>query len=296
MSKVVLITGTSSGFGRDTAITLADAGFTVFASMRDSNGKNKRHADNLRESGIQVVELDVTRTASVNRAIDSVLQQAGRIDVLINNAGVAYAGVSEAFTDTQVQQLFDVNVVGVHRMSRAALPIMRVRGDGLIINIGSILGRVTFPFFGLYGATKFALEAMTDSLRYELSSLGVDVALVQPSAYPTQMYASAVQPEDYARATDYGAVGEIPSSMFASFMAMFASDDAPNPHDVASAIVKLINTPKGQRPARTLVGVGFGADQVNQAVSPIQQQTMAALGLQQLMPECEQQSSLQHAS
>lgn len=285
MTKVVLITGTSTGFGRDTANTLAKEGFAVFATMRDITGKNKQHADALRNSGIQVVELDVTNVNSVNRAVDEVLRQAGRIDVLINNAGVAYAGVSEAFTDEQVQQLFDVNVIGVHRVSRAVLPIMRVRGTGLIINIGSILGRVTFPFFGLYGATKFALEAITDSLRYELSPLGIDVALVQPSAYPTQMYASVSQPNDSARANDYGQVGEIPSSMFASFMAMFASDNAPDPHDVAESILQLVQTPHGQRPDRTVVGEGFGASQVNDAVSSIQSATIKALGLQQLEPK-----------
>lgn len=285
MTKVVLITGTSTGFGRDTANTLAKEGFAVFAAMRDITGKNKQHADSLRNSGIQVVELDVTNVHSVNQAVDEVLRQAGRIDVLINNAGVAYAGVSEAFTDEQVQQLFDVNVIGVHRVSRAVLPIMRVRGTGLIINIGSILGRVTFPFFGLYGATKFALEAITDSLRYELSPLGIDVALVQPSAYPTQMYASVSQPNDSARANDYGQVGEIPSSMFASFMAMFASDNAPDPHDVAESILQLVQTPHGQRPDRTVVGEGFGANQVNDAVSSIQSATIKALGLQQLEPK-----------
>ena len=285
MTKVVLITGTSTGFGRDTANTLAKEGFAVFAAMRDITGKNKQHADSLRNSGIQVVELDVTNVNSVNRAVDEVLRQAGRIDILINNAGVAYAGVSEAFTDEQVQQLFDVNVIGVHRVSRAVLPIMRVRGTGLIINIGSILGRVTFPFFGLYGATKFALEAITDSLRYELSPLGIDVALVQPSAYPTQMYASVSQPNDSARANDYGQVGEIPSSMFASFMAMFASDNAPDPHDVAESILQLVQTPHGQRPDRTVVGEGFGASQVNDAVSSIQSATIKALGLQQLEPK-----------
>ncbi|TPV54322.1 SDR family oxidoreductase [Aestuariibacter sp. GS-14] len=285
MTKVVLITGTSTGFGRDTANTLAKEGFAVFAAMRDITGKNKQHADSLRNSGIQVVELDVTNVHSVNQAVDEVLRQAGRIDVLINNAGVAYAGVSEAFTDEQVQQLFDVNVIGVHRVSRAVLPIMRVRGTGLIINIGSILGRVTFPFFGLYGATKFALEAITDSLRYELSPLGIDVALIQPSAYPTQMYASVSQPNDSARANDYGQVGEIPSSMFASFMAMFASDNAPDPHDVAESILQLVQTPHGQRPDRTVVGEGFGANQVNDAVSSIQSATIKALGLQQLEPK-----------
>ncbi len=244
MSKTVLITGASTGFGRDTAETLARAGHEVFASMRDPKVKNRAHADALQAKGIEVVELDVTDTQSVDRAVTAVGAKAGRIDVLINNAGVAAAGVSEAFTPEQATALFDVNVIGLHRVTRAVLPTLRRQKDGLIINIGTILGRVTFPFFGIYGASKFAVEALTDSLRYEVSQLGVDVVLVQPSAYPTQMYASAAQPADAARATEYGEVGEIPGAMFQHFMTLFESSDAPNPHDIAEAISALIDTPK----------------------------------------------------
>jgi NAD(P)-dependent dehydrogenase (short-subunit alcohol dehydrogenase family) len=190
MSKVILITGAASGFGRDTAETLAAAGHAVFASMRDVAGRNAPAAEALGAQGIKVVELDVADDASVDHAVASVLADAGKIDILINNAGVASAGVSEAFTADQAQTLLNTNVVGVIRTTRAVLPGMRVAKDGLIVNIGSILGRVTFPFFGIYGASKFAVEALTDSYRYELSQLGIDVALVQPSAYPTNMYAS----------------------------------------------------------------------------------------------------------
>ena len=196
MSKTILITGASSGFGRDTAESLARAGHTVFASMREPQAKNCTHAQQLRNQGIAVVELDVSSDASVDRAVEEVLACAGRIDVLVNNAGIASAGITEAFTADQAKVVFNTNVVGLLRTSRAVLPTMRVQGDGLIINIGSILGRVIFPFFGIYGASKFAVEALTDSLRYEVSQLGVDVVLVQPSAYPTNMYAAIQQPAD----------------------------------------------------------------------------------------------------
>lgn len=178
--------------------------------------------------------------------------------------------------------LFDVNVFGPHRVSRAVLPALRRQHDGLIINIGSILGRVTFPFFGVYGASKFAVEALTDSLRYEVSQLGIDVALIQPSAYPTHMYGSAAQPIDTNRVLQYGAIGEIPTAMLQQFMAMFASASAPDPHDVAAAIADLIDTPKGQRAARTVVGASFGADALNDATAPIQAGTLTALGLDHL--------------
>lgn len=282
MTKTILITGASTGFGRDTAETLADAGHNVFASMRDPKIKNRNHAEALQAKGIEVVELDVTDAQSVDQAIAAVVAKAGRIDVLINNAGVASAGVSEAFTDEQATALFDVNVIGLHRVTRAALPTLRNQKDGLIINIGSIVGRVTFPFFGIYGASKFAVEALTDSYRYEVSQLGVDVALVQPSAYPTQMYNSASQPTDTERVKEYGKVGEIPGSMFQNFTAMFEASDAPNPHDIAEAILGLIDAPKGTRPARTVVGTSFGADALNQATAPVQAGVVKALGLNHL--------------
>ena len=279
MTKIILITGASTGFGRDTAEALARAGYHVFAAMRDIAGRNRGHADALRSQKIGVVELDVTDDASVDRAIASTLAEAGRIDVLVNNAGIASAGVSEAFTADQAKVLFNTNVVGVLRTTRAVLPAMRAAGDGLIVNIGSVLGRVTFPFFGIYGASKFAVEALTDSFRYELSQLGVDVALVQPSAYPTNMYASIQQPADAARAAAYGATGEIPGKMFATFTAMFTAADAPNPHDVAAAIAALVALPKGARPARTVVGQPFRSDAVNTATAPLQQGVVEALGL-----------------
>jgi len=154
LAKTILITGASSGFGRDTAETLTREGHSVFASFRDSAGRNKSHAEALQSKGINVVELDVTNNDSVERAVSNVLSRAGRIDVVINNAGIASAGVSEAFTAEQVRDLFEVNVFGIQRVLRAVLPTLRKQRDGLVINVGSILGRVTFPFFGLYGASK----------------------------------------------------------------------------------------------------------------------------------------------
>jgi NADP-dependent 3-hydroxy acid dehydrogenase YdfG len=170
MSKTVLITGSSTGFGRDTAETLARAGHTVFASMRNPQAQNRDHTQALRNNGIEIVELDVGSDTSVEQAVKEVLARARHIDVLVNNAGIALAGVTEAFTPDQAKVVFNTNVVGLLRTSRSVLPAMRKQGDGLIINIGSILGRVTFPFFGIYDASKFAVEALTDSLRYESAS------------------------------------------------------------------------------------------------------------------------------
>jgi NADP-dependent 3-hydroxy acid dehydrogenase YdfG len=211
--------------------------------------------------------------------VKDVLTRARGIDVLINNAGVASAGVTEAFTPDQAKVVFNTNVVGLLRTIRAVLPAMRRQGQGLIINIGSIVGRVTFPFFGIYGASKFAVEALTDSLRYEVSQLGIDVVLIQPSAYPTRIYDNVQQPADAERIVAYGAVGEIPGAMFKHFMTTFQAADAPNPHDVAEAIARLVAQPKGSRPARTVVGAAFGADTVNAQTAPVQAHVVEALGL-----------------
>ena len=282
MSKTILITGASSGFGRDTAETLFRAGHTVYASMRAAQGKNREAAEALRKLGIKTVELDVTDDASVEAGVKRVLAEAGSIDVLINNAGIGSAGVTEAFTAEQAKVVFDTNVIGLLRVTRAVLPSMRQRRDGLIINIGSVLGRVTFPFFGIYGATKFAVEALTDSLRYEVSQLGVEVVEVQPSGYPTNFFAGLQTPARTDVTKSYGEVGEIPGAMFKAFMSMFDGKDAPNPHEVGEAVAKLVGQPKGTRPVRTIVGAAFGSDKANEDMAPVQAKAVEALGLSHL--------------
>jgi NAD(P)-dependent dehydrogenase (short-subunit alcohol dehydrogenase family) len=281
MSKTILITGASSGFGRYTAETLAHAGHRVFASMRDVADRNQPHAEALRSKGIHVVELDVTDDTSVERGVTSVLTKAGRLDVLVNNAGIGSAGISESFTADQVRALFDVNVFGVQRTLRAVLPTFRRQREGLVVNIGSILGRVTLPFFGLYGASKFALEALTDSYRYELSQLGVDVVLVQPSNYPTNIFASAQRPGDPERGIAYGEISAITAKVVET-LSLFKSENAPNPYDVAEAIARIVEQPNGSRPARMIVGQSFGADVINAQAATIQAQVIDGLGLRQL--------------
>src|SRR6476620_444182 len=250
MSKTILITGASSGFGRDTAETLHHAGHTVYASMRGVQGKNRDVAEALRKLGIKTVELDVNDDASVEAGVENVLTQAGKIDVLVNNAGIGSAGVTEAFTTDQAKAIFDTNVIGLLRVTRAVLPSMRQQHEGLIINIDSVLGRVTFPFLGIYGASKFAVEALTDSLRYEISQLGVEVVAVQPSGYPTNFFTNIQTPARSEVTKSYGEVGELPDAMVKTLLSTFEGKDAPNPHDVAEAVATLVGQSKGTRAAR----------------------------------------------
>jgi NADP-dependent 3-hydroxy acid dehydrogenase YdfG len=277
MTKTILITGTSSGFGRDTAEKLARDGYRVFAAMRDIAGRNRRHADALRSQKIGVVELDVTDDGSIDRAVASILAEAGKISVLVNNAGIASVGVTEAFTADQAKAIFDTNVIGLLRVTRAVLPSMRQKRDGLIINIGSIFGRVTFPFVGIYGASKMAVEALTDSIRLEVSQLGVEVVEVQPGAYPTNMYSSIQMPADGDITKSYGEVGQIPEAMFKTFMSMFQAKDAPKPYDIAEAVAKLVGQAKGSRAARTVVGKAYGVDKINADVAPVQKAVVGGL-------------------
>lgn len=282
MSKTVLITGASSGFGRDTAETLHHAGHTVYASMRGVQGKNREAAEALRALGIKTVELDVSDDASVAAGVATVLAEAGTIDVLVNNAGIGSAGVTEAFTAEQAKVVFDTNVIGLLRVTAAVLPSMRQQRDGLIINMGSILGRVTFPFLGIYGASKFAVEALTDSLRYEVSQLGVEVVEVQPSGYPTNFFINIQTPAGTDVAESYGEVGQIPVAMVKTLTANLEGEDAPNPHDVAEAILELVRQAKGSRAVRSIVGPPFGTDKANEDVAPVQAKVVEALGLSHL--------------
>jgi len=253
----IVVTGASSGFGRLIVETLARRGHNVFAGLRDSAGKNARVAQELRALAatdgldLRPLDLDVTDDASVERAMAKVIDAAGRLDVVVNNAGVAYTGPIEAFTVEQAQQQFDTNVFGVLRLNRAALLHMRGRGAGLLLQVGSVVGRVAFPFTGLYGATKFALEGLTESYRYELAPLGIDAVIVEPGTYPTRIGENRTDPADAARVAAY-----LPA--MGVFMERFFADMAaapPDPQEVADAVARLIETPVGARPLRTVVAL-----------------------------------------
>src|SRR5712692_1282889 len=210
MEQTILVTGSTSGFGRLTVETLARQGYRVFAGMRAAAGKNAPAAEELRalaqreRLALHIIEIDVTDDASVERAIAVIIETTGRLDVVVNNAGVSYSGPLEAFTLEQVRQQFEINVFSVLRVNRAVLPQMREQGSGLLLQIGSIAGRLGMPFLGLYGATKFALEGLTESYRYELAPFGIDAAIIEPGTYPTtSIGANRRTPADQDRAALY---------------------------------------------------------------------------------------------
>jgi NAD(P)-dependent dehydrogenase (short-subunit alcohol dehydrogenase family) len=190
----VLITGSSSGIGRATALDFARKGWRVFASMRHPE-KGEDLLDEAARQGWRLTapSLDVTRDDSVERAVSQVLAETrGRLDVLINNAGYYCFGALEEVTPEELRAQLDTNVVGVHRVTRAVLPSMRARGEGAIVTIGSVSGRVALPMVGPYHASKWALEGMIESLRLEVSSFGIRVTLVEPGPFKTDLHAKEV--------------------------------------------------------------------------------------------------------
>ncbi len=286
--KVILVTGSSNGIGRLTVATLARQGHTVYASMRDANGRNADARTELQQLtkgdnlDLNVIELDVTDDTSVEKAVADIIKNAGRIDVLVNTAGVMNIGITEGFTLEQVQRQFDVNFYGAVRLNRAVLPHMRKQGQGLLIQISSLAGRVVLPFFGIYNASKFAVEAMSEAYRYDLSGWGIDSVIVEPGPYDSNLLNTIPWPEDKQRLEEYRELAGAPEKMIANFAELEKSDDARDPQEVADAISELIVTPTGQRPLRTVVGIDFGVTGLNKAAAPFQRGLLEALEMQHM--------------
>lgn len=238
-STVVLVTGASSGIGRATAEAFSAKGCRVFGTVRDL----KRAAP---LPGVEQITMDVGDIASVGRAIDHVVGQASRIDVLVNNAGISLMGAVEETSITEALVVFDTNVFGVLRTAQAVLPHMRKQGQGRIVNVSSVLGFLPAPYMGLYSASKHALEGLSESLDHEVRQFGVRVTLVQPAYARTSLTANTPTVSaplvDYAR--DRGKASDAVTN---------SVNTAPEPILVAETIVdaalgpwRMRMTPRGQ--------------------------------------------------
>ena len=260
MSKRILVTGASSGFGRLTVEALLKEGHTVIASMRNVNGKNANSAAELKEQGALIVELDVTDESSVTSGIEDAVNQTGGIDVVVNNAGVGLIGFQENFTIEDWKKIFEVNVFGVQRVNRAVIPVMRKQGEGLLVHVSSLLGRMTIPFYGPYNASKWAVEALAENYRAELSAFGIESVIVEPGGFPTNFFDGLIRPSDNSRDEAYGEYIHAPQQMFESFEGALAGNPEQRPSLVSEAIVNIVNAPRGQRSMRTVVDkMGMGA-------------------------------------
>jgi NAD(P)-dependent dehydrogenase (short-subunit alcohol dehydrogenase family) len=279
--QVVLITGSSTGFGKLFAHTLARKGHTVFATMRDLGGRNTKNASEIRTLAekdslpIHVLELNVTDEASVERAVDAAIAEAGRIDVAINNAGYYVVGLEEAVTTEQAQRLMDTNFLGPVRVNRAVLPHMRRQRSGLLMHISSAAGRVVLPSAGFYCASKFALEALAEAYSYELAAQGIESVIVEPGAYETSVFGNTVTAADEARTDTYGAAKEIPAKIGAAL-----SSGAGNAQEVADAVLRIIETPAGEKQLRYFVSPQeYGVGQINALSTQVQGSVLQALGV-----------------
>jgi NAD(P)-dependent dehydrogenase (short-subunit alcohol dehydrogenase family) len=283
--KNIIITGSSNGFGLKAAKDFADKGNKVFATMRNPYGKNtsaKAELEN-HSANIKVVDMDVTNDASVKEAMENILAKAGNIDILINNAGIMYLGITEAFSVEQAKFQMETNYFGAIRVMQAILPSMRKAGSGLIINTSSLVGRMSPPFFGTYTATKHALEGYTQALRYEVSPFGVDIVLVEPGPFGTGLLASGQAPAHNEVLETYGELAGVPTAMGENFAQMLQSENAPDPQWVVDAYLKLAEQPFGSRPTRTVVGITWGTDEINNLTQPIQDRILKEMQLETVL-------------
>ncbi len=246
--KVALVTGASSGIGEATAVALAKEGFEVYGAAR-----RLERLTPLEEHGIHALPLDVTDPASREAAVERLLAEAGRVDVLVNNAGYGSYGAIEDVPLEEARRQFEVNVFGATELTRLLLPRMREQGSGTIVNVSSMGGKIYTPLGGWYHATKFALEALSDCLRLELEPFGIDVVVIEPGGIATEWSGIAADHlEESSKDSPYYAQA---AAVAASFRSEAMGKRSSPPSVIADAIVRAVTA---ARP-KTRYAVGFGA-------------------------------------
>lgn len=293
MKHVIVITGASSGFGALTARALAQAGHTVYASMRETLGRNAPQVEEVasyaeaHQVDLRTVELDVASSESVEAGIAQVIEQTGRLDVIIHNAGHMSFGPAEAFTPEQFAQLYDINVLSSQRVNRAALPYLRQQGSGLVLWVSSSSARGgTPPYLAPYFAAKAAMDSLAVSYAGELSRWGIDTTIVVPGAFTkgTNHFVHSGTPADSARAAEYhtGPYAGVPEQSLQG-LASLEPEDA-DVTDVARAIVEVVEMPLGRRPFRCHIDPSAdGAEIVNGMADRVRAEMLRRIGLEDLL-------------
>jgi NAD(P)-dependent dehydrogenase (short-subunit alcohol dehydrogenase family) len=292
MSKVILITGAGSGFGAISARALAHRGHTVYAAMRDTGGRN---AERVAEAAayaaennvdLRTVELDVLSQQSADKAIEAILAEKGRLDVVVHNAGHMVTGPTEAFTPEEIAAVYDTNVLGTQRVNRAALPVLREQGEGLLLWIGSTSSRGgTPPYLAPYFAAKAGMDALAVSYAGELARFNIETTIVVPGSFTsgTNHFATGGHPADQeiVKAYDERYAGMM--DQVAQRLAALAPADA-NVSMVADAVVEVVDTPHGSRPFRVHVDpANDGAEEVSVVADRIREQFLTRIGLEDLL-------------
>ncbi|AZD45722.1 SDR family oxidoreductase [Pseudomonas chlororaphis] len=293
MQSVILITGASSGFGALTARALADAGHIVYASMRETLGRNapqvaevRRYADEHRVD-LRSVELDVASSASVEAGVAQIVADCGRLDVVIHNAGHMAFGPAEAFPPEQFAQLYDINVLSTQRVNRAALPQLRKQGRGLVVWVSSSSARGgTPPYLAPYFAAKAAMDSLAVSYAGELARWGVETSIIVPGAFTqgTNHFAHSGVPADQARAAEYnqGPYAGVPEQALNGLAALEPADA--DVAEVARAIVEVVGLPFGTRPLRRHIDPSQdGAEIVNAMADRVRAEMFRRIGLEDLL-------------
>lgn len=258
---VILVTGAATGIGQLSAHSLAQAGHTVYASMRNITTRNATRAQAERDYAqshgvdLHVVELDVTSQESVNQAVQTVLGEQGHIDAVLHNAGHLVVGYVEAFTAEEITHLFDTNAMGVVRVNRAVLPHMRERGRGLLLYTGSTTSIVVPPFLGPYVASKMAMDGLAQTTAYEVSQFGIETCIVMPGPFTqgTEHFPDATRPADTATMEAYAHLDGMVARNEEATSNLFTPGVDANPQAVADEFVRIVSLPTGSRPFRSVV-------------------------------------------
>jgi len=261
MTSTVLVTGASTGIGNLTARALAVAGHGVFASMRDVSGRNAGWAGELADFAaaeglnLKPIELDVQSQESADAAVETVLDDAGRLDVVVHNAGHLYVGYVEAFTAEEIAHLLDINVLGAHRVNRAALPHMRERGSGTLLYVGSTIIVTTPPFLGPYVASKAAFDALAVTTSYEVNPFGIETSIVMPGAFTqgTQHFPNASRASDDEVTRAYSVLDPLVARNEEATSSLFPPGLDADPAVVAEEITRILALPCGEKPFRSVV-------------------------------------------
>ena len=282
MNKVILVTGAGTGIGRLAVRSLAAAGHTVYATMRDPDGRNATKAADLRQYASQhtvdlhVVELDVLSESSAAAAVAAVLERSGRLDVVVHNAAHLYYGITEAFTPEQVLRAFDTNAVGALRVNRAALPAMRRQGSGLLVWVGSGTSMVVPPFLAPYTAAKAAMDSFAESVSVEVARYGIETSIVMPGPFTqgTAHFPNAEPARDEHLAADYDLIADAVANNGAATESLFAPGVVQDVQAVADEIVRIVDLPHGERPYRSSVDFSDFGDKPVAAVADAQRERL----------------------
>ena len=247
MEKIALVTGSSSGIGFETSIALAREGYFTYATMRDlSKAEKMKEISNKENLSLEVIQLDVDDENSTDKAVNSIFDAKGRIDVLVNNAGWGMWGAAENVSIEEFKEQFETNFFSIVRMIQKIAPIMRKQGSGSIVNVSSIAGRIGFPISTAYISSKFALEGLSESLRYELGQFGIKVIIIEPGVIKTKFFDSMRMPKE----SKEEAYQEITEKVITGVKMM--AEMGTSPKEVADVI---INALKDEKPVpRYIVG------------------------------------------